>query len=56
MKGLRVGAIGARPIGFQTMRFSEKILQKADITVVPVDMSEIIAAAEKIDVNAPEVK
>ena len=55
MKGLRVGAIGTRPIGFQTMRFSEKILQKADITVVPVDMSEIIAAAEKIDVKAPEV-
>ena len=55
MKGLRVGAIGTRPIGFQTMRFSEKILQKADITIVPVDMSEIIAAAEKIDVNAPEV-
>ncbi len=55
MKGLRVGAIGTRPIGFQTMRFSEKILQKADITIVPVDMSEIIGAAEKIDVNAPEV-
>ena len=55
MKGLRVGAIGTRPIGFQTMRFSEKILQKSDITIVPVDMSEIIAAAEKIDVNAPEV-
>ena len=56
IKGLRVGAIGARPIGFQTMRFSEKILQKANITVVPVDMSEIIAAAEKIDENAPEVQ
>jgi L-fucose isomerase-like protein len=56
MKGLRVGAIGTRPIGFQTMRFSEKILQQHDITVVPVDMSEIIAAAEKIDENAPEVK
>ena len=56
MKGLRVGAVGARPIGFQTMRFSEKILQKNDITVVPVDMSEIIAAAEKIDENASEVK
>ena len=55
LKGLRVGAIGTRPIGFQTMRFSEKILQKADITIVPVDMSEIIGAAEKIDVNAPEV-
>jgi L-fucose isomerase-like protein len=48
MKGLRVGAIGTRPIGFQTMRFSEKLLQAYDITLVPVDMSEIIAAAEKI--------
>jgi L-fucose isomerase-like protein len=56
MKGLRVGAIGTRPIGFQTMRFSEKILQKNDITIVPVDMSEIIAAAEKIDENSSEVK
>ena len=55
MKGLRVGAIGTRPIGFQTMRFSEKILQKSDITIVPVDMSEIIAAAEKMDTNAKEV-
>lgn len=47
-KGLRVGAIGTRPIGFQTMRASEKLLQQAGITVVPVDMSEIIATAEKI--------
>lgn len=56
MKGLRVGAIGTRPMGFQTMRFSEKILQSSDITVVPVDMSEIIAAAEKMDDNTAGVK
>lgn len=55
LKGLRVGAIGARPMGFQTMRFSEKLLQSSDITVVPVDMSEIIAAAEKINDNDPAV-
>ena len=55
LKGLRVGAIGTRPIGFQTMRVSEKLLQAADITVVPVDMSEIIAAAEKISENDPAV-
>jgi len=55
MKGLRVGAIGTRPIGFQTMRFSEKLLQMHDITIVPVDMSEIIAAAEKISENDPTV-
>jgi L-fucose isomerase-like protein len=56
MRGLRVGAIGTRPIGFQTMRVSEKILQKAGITVVPVDLSEILAAAEKIDDQAMQVK
>ncbi|HYW94980.1 MAG TPA: fucose isomerase [Bacteroidales bacterium] len=56
MSNLRVGAIGARPIGFQTMRYSEKLLQKYGITVVPVDMSEIIAAANKIDKNDPAVK
>lgn len=55
LKGLRVGAIGTRPIGFQTMRVSEKLLQASDITVVPVDMSEIIAAAEKISENDPAV-
>lgn len=56
LKGLRVGAIGTRPIGFQTVRTSEKLLQRAGITVVPVDMSEIIAVAEKIDENSAEVK
>jgi len=56
MRGLRVGAIGTRPKGFQTMRFSEKILQKSDITIVPVDMSEILAAAEKMDDNHQAVK
>jgi len=55
MKGLRVGAIGTRPIGFQTMRVSEKLLQDNDITVVPVDMSEILAAAEKLGLNDSEV-
>lgn len=55
LKNLRVGAIGTRPIGFQTMRSSEKLLQQSGITVVPVDMSEIIAAAEKIQDSDPQV-
>ncbi len=55
LKGLRVGAIGTRPIGFQTMRASEKLLQKSGITVVPVDLSEIIAAANKIKDDDPAV-
>ena len=44
-----IGAIGARPAGFQTVRASEKLLQKSGITVVPVDLSEILGAARKIE-------
>lgn len=44
----RIGAIGTRPMGFQTCRASEKILQASGITVVPVDLSEILAAAAKV--------
>lgn len=59
VKGLthaRIGAIGARPAAFQTMRFSEKLLQNAGITVVPVDMSEILGAAGRIGNDEPAVK
>ena len=48
LRNLRVGAIGARPWAFQTVRFSEKLLQATGITVVPVDLSEIIAAAQSL--------
>ncbi|MBN2012799.1 fucose isomerase [candidate division KSB1 bacterium] len=52
LKHARIGAIGARPAAFQTMRSSEKIFQASGITVVPVDLSEIIGAAQKIDDKA----
>lgn len=48
IRGARIGAIGARPAGFQTVRASEKILQRTGITVVPVDLSEIIGVADGI--------
>ena len=59
VKGLRharVGAIGARPAAFQTVRFSEKLLQDSGITVVPVDLSEIIGRAKQLDGEATAVK
>lgn len=58
VKGLtsaRIGAIGARPAPFNTVRYSEKLLQATGITVVPVDLSEMIAGAEKISKETPEV-
>jgi L-fucose isomerase-like protein len=59
VKGLtnaRIGAIGARPAPFNTVRYSEKLLQATGISVVTVDLSEIIAAAEKIDTASGEAK
>ena len=35
LKGLRIGAIGARPAAFNTVRYSEKILEAAGISVEP---------------------
>jgi L-fucose isomerase-like protein len=49
LKNARLGAIGTRPAAFQTVRFSEKILQDFGITVIPIDLSEILAVAGKID-------
>ncbi len=55
LRKARIGAIGARPGAFQTMRASEKLLQASGITVVPVDLSEIFGAAEKIDSKAADL-
>jgi len=46
LKGSRIAMLGARPVAFNTVRFSEKILQKHGISVQTVDLSEVIAAAE----------
>lgn len=51
VKGLRrarLGAVGARPNAFRTMRFSEKLLQAYGITVNTVDLSEVFAWAGKL--------
>ena len=56
IKNARIGAIGARPAAFQTVRFSEKLMQDSGITVVPVDLSEILSAAEKMSSEEAAVK
>lgn len=47
-KNLKAGAIGARPNNFNTVRYSEKILESMGISVEVADLSEIIGAAERI--------
>jgi L-fucose isomerase-like protein len=53
LKSARIGAVGTRPGAFQTVRYSEKLLQRAGITIVPVDLSEIFSDAERIDDKEP---
>ncbi len=56
VKGLRnakIGQLGVRPAAFQTVRFSEKLLQASGIKTIPVDMAEIIAAARDVDPAGP---
>jgi len=56
LKNARIGAFGTRPAAFQTVRYSEKILQRSGITVVPIDLSEIISRAQQMDAEASVVK
>lgn len=56
LRNARIGAFGTRPGAFQTVRYSEKILQASGITVVPVDLSEIIVRAQSLDGKASAVK
>lgn len=55
LRRARLGAIGARTAPFQTVRFSEKLLQASGITVVTVDLSEILAAAAAVHEGEPEL-
>lgn len=47
-RDLRIGAIGARPANFNTVRFSEKILEAQRISVEPVDLSEILGRVARL--------
>ena len=42
LKNARVGVIGARPAAFNTVRFSEKLLEHSGITVETLDLSEVL--------------
>ncbi|AWK04722.1 fucose isomerase [Flavobacterium crocinum] len=56
MRNVRIGAIGARPGAFNTVRYSEKILQRNGITVTTADLSEILGKANKLTADDAAVK
>ena len=53
LRTARIGAIGARPAAFKTVRYSEKILEASGIAVEPIDLSEILGRTNKMADDAP---
>src|SRR6201987_2858549 len=50
-RNLRVGAIGARPTAFHTVRYSEKILEANRISIETLDLSEVLGRIERMKDN-----
>jgi L-fucose isomerase-like protein len=56
LRKARFGAVGARPGAFNTVRYSEKILEHYGISVTTCDLSEILGKANKLAASDPRVK
>ncbi len=55
LRRMRVGMLGARPAAFNTVRFSEKLLEHAGISIETLDLSEAYGRIDKLKDNDPDV-
>ena len=54
VRGARFGQIGARPAAFNTVRYSEKLLERTGISVETLDLSELVGWIRRMsDSDAP---
>jgi L-fucose isomerase-like protein len=56
MRRARLGAVGARPAAFNTVRYSEKILEANGVSVTTIDLSDVFGVAGKLGDDNPRVK
>ncbi|MFN8580671.1 MAG: L-fucose/L-arabinose isomerase family protein [Gemmatimonadaceae bacterium] len=56
LRTARVGAIGARPAAFKTVRYSEKLLEASGIAVETIDLSEVLGRIQRLPDDAPATK
>jgi L-fucose isomerase-like protein len=56
LRNCRIGAIGARPGAFNTVRYSEKLFENAGISVATLDLSEVLGWANKLTASDKVVK
>jgi len=48
LKNLRIGALGARPTAFNTVRYSEKLLEQSGISIETLDLYELFGQVAKL--------
>ncbi|MBI2926600.1 MAG: fucose isomerase [Verrucomicrobia bacterium] len=48
LKNLRIGALGARPTAFNTVRYSEKLLEQSGVSVETLDLFELFGWVGKM--------
>jgi L-fucose isomerase-like protein len=48
LKNLRIGALGARPTAFNTVRYSEKLLEQSGISIETLDLFELFGWVNKM--------
>jgi L-fucose isomerase-like protein len=54
LRNLRIGALGARPTAFNTVRYSEKLLEQSGISIETLDLFELFGWIGKMkDADAP---
>ncbi len=56
LKNARIGAIGARPAAFNTVRYSEKLFEHTGISVDTLDLSEVFGRARRLAADHPRLK
>ncbi len=49
LRNLRIGAIGARPTAFNTVRYSEKLLEASGISTETLDLSEVLGRISRMN-------
>ena len=56
LRNARIGAIGARPAAFNTVRYSEKLLEASGIAVETLDLSELLGWTARLNAGDPRVQ
>jgi len=55
LRGARIGAIGARPAAFNTVRYSEKLFEASGITIETIDLFELMGKTNRLADQDPAV-